>query len=190
MRTLMRRHPIAIALALLGLVLLLIALFPARQQPPRFAGDGPSVEGLAIVGLILAVYFVPTMIASNQQHHNVTAIFFLNLFLGWSVLGWVGAFIWALAKPSTVIVPDERSRAPQPQLAENARRPCPFCAESIIASARVCRYCGKELPAAWSLPALPSGDEDSLGRLARSGYRMRVDPDGACERAGDKKSPR
>lgn len=30
------------------------------------------------------------------------------------------------------------------------RRPCPFCAEPILPEARVCRFCGRELPQGWS----------------------------------------
>lgn len=43
----------------------------------------------------LALYFVPTFIAMGRSHHQVAAIFMLNLLLGWTVLGWIGAMIWA-----------------------------------------------------------------------------------------------
>ena len=40
------------------------------------------------------LYFLPTAIATTRK--NTGAIFVLNLFLGWTLLGWVGALIWAL----------------------------------------------------------------------------------------------
>ena len=44
--------------------------------------------------LILAViYFIPTMVGWN--HRNVTAIILLNIFLGWTFIGWVVALVWA-----------------------------------------------------------------------------------------------
>lgn len=44
--------------------------------------------------LIIVVYFVPTYVGSSKQ--NAGAIFTLNLLLGWTLLGWVGALIWAM----------------------------------------------------------------------------------------------
>lgn len=46
--------------------------------------------------LLLLVYFLPAMIAGGREHHNGGAIFALNLFLGWTLLGWVWAFVWSL----------------------------------------------------------------------------------------------
>ncbi len=51
-----------------------------------------------VVGLV--VYFVPTIVAGFRNHTQTVAIFALNLFLGWSLLGWVAALVWALLKPN------------------------------------------------------------------------------------------
>jgi len=63
------------------------------------------MEGLLIMlfALILIVimvlfYFLPSIIAFNAKRKNALAIFVLNLFLGWTFIGWVGALIWALVK--------------------------------------------------------------------------------------------
>jgi hypothetical protein len=45
----------------------------------------------------IGLYFAPTFIAYNQERRNALSIFILNLFLGWTFLGWVGALIWAVA---------------------------------------------------------------------------------------------
>lgn len=52
--------------------------------------------GFLIILVALVVYFIPTIIALSKQ--NVIAIFMLNLFLGWTFIGWVCALIWALCK--------------------------------------------------------------------------------------------
>jgi Superinfection immunity protein len=56
-----------------------------------------SLLGLAT---ILFVYFLPALVARERTHHQVLAIFMLNLLLGWTLLGWVGALIWACTKPA------------------------------------------------------------------------------------------
>lgn len=55
---------------------------------------GPTAMVLIVVGL--ALYFAPSAIASGRGHPNAAAIFALNLFLGWTLLGWVAALVWGL----------------------------------------------------------------------------------------------
>jgi hypothetical protein len=45
--------------------------------------------------LVVAAYFLPTLIAIRRGHLQSTPIFILNLLLGWTGLGWVGALIWS-----------------------------------------------------------------------------------------------
>ncbi len=60
----------------------------------------------AILCLSAAAYFLPTIVAAARGHRQTLAIFILNLFLGWSGLGWVVALIWACTNPAheTVII--------------------------------------------------------------------------------------
>ena len=55
---------------------------------------GDAATGFA-VALILGIYFLPDWIAQSRGHPNRGSIFVLNLFLGWTFLGWVAALIWA-----------------------------------------------------------------------------------------------
>jgi Superinfection immunity protein len=51
------------------------------------------------------LYFLPTILAANRGH-NVTGILLLNLFFGWTILGWFAVLLWAqLAYPAYRIVP-------------------------------------------------------------------------------------
>ncbi|MFI5222685.1 MAG: superinfection immunity protein [Nitrospirales bacterium] len=43
----------------------------------------------------VALYFLPTIVAYQRKHHQLTPILILNLFFGWTMLGWVGALIWS-----------------------------------------------------------------------------------------------
>src|SRR3990167_4145182 len=63
-------------------------------------GGEAAAIGLLIFGclggLALLLYFLPTVIAASGHSRNTQAIFLLNLFLGWTLLGWVGALVWAV----------------------------------------------------------------------------------------------
>ena len=48
----------------------------------------------ALIIIAIAVYILPTVI--GWKHKNSAAIMALNLFFGWTVIGWVIAFIWSL----------------------------------------------------------------------------------------------
>ncbi len=56
--------------------------------------DSPTVRIIfaIIVGLLL--YFIPAFVGRNKRDSMGIAL--VNLFLGWSVLGWIGALIWAV----------------------------------------------------------------------------------------------
>ena len=55
-----------------------------------------DASGVVFLLVLLVLYFVPTIIAARRKHHNAVAIGALNLLLGWTLLGWVGALVWAL----------------------------------------------------------------------------------------------
>lgn len=44
---------------------------------------------------IMIVYFIPTIIGYSKKKKNSGAIMMLNIFLGWTFIGWVVALIWA-----------------------------------------------------------------------------------------------
>jgi hypothetical protein len=44
------------------------------------------------------------LIAGGRHLHEPTAITLLNLFLGWTFIGWIIALIWAIAAPAPYLV--------------------------------------------------------------------------------------
>ena len=100
------------------------------------------LAGFLVLALSLAIYFIPTLVAFERLRRNRGAIFVLNLFLGWTLVGWVAALVWAWMNPVTAMAP----------LETEGRAPCPHCREQIIVTARLCRFCGIELAADWSRP--------------------------------------
>jgi hypothetical protein len=47
------------------------------------------------VCLLIALYFDPSLRAWSRGHPQANAIYILNVFLGWTFLGWVLALVWA-----------------------------------------------------------------------------------------------
>ena len=45
--------------------------------------------------ITLVIYFLPTLIALSRKRDNCAAIFALNLFAGWTFIGWIIAIVWA-----------------------------------------------------------------------------------------------
>ncbi len=83
----------------------MIPLLLASDTAFDFAAHPPTTGDLLFFVLLLGVhglaglviYFVPALLArSTQQRHF---IFWLNLLLGWTILGWIGALVWALISP-------------------------------------------------------------------------------------------
>jgi hypothetical protein len=60
----------------------------------------------AILIVVAVVHFVPTIIAVRRQSKNRIGVFLLNLLLGWTIIGWFAALVWALS--------GERERSPSP----------------------------------------------------------------------------
>jgi hypothetical protein len=65
------------------------------------ADDGTGAV-LSVLAFGLSFYFLPFIIALIRGHHQRLAIFILNLFLGWTFIGWVASLIWACTKTGEV----------------------------------------------------------------------------------------
>ena len=59
------------------------------------ARETSAVNGLAFLISLPTIYFIPALVAWGRRHHATVSIFLLNLFLGWTFLGWVAALVWS-----------------------------------------------------------------------------------------------
>jgi hypothetical protein len=57
-----------------------------------------------IFGLGFVMYFLPSIVAFARNKRDTTAILLLNIFLGWSVIGWIVALVWAFKTDDPVMV--------------------------------------------------------------------------------------
>ncbi|WP_157763251.1 superinfection immunity protein [Pseudomonas citronellolis] len=56
--------------------------------------------GLIFIAICVVIYFAPLFIAYSRGHNNLVGISVLNLFLGWTLLGWVAALVWSVSSVS------------------------------------------------------------------------------------------
>jgi Superinfection immunity protein len=61
-------------------------------------GGDAVAPGLG-AGIVCALYLLPTCVAYDHRHRQRQAIATLNVFAGWTALGWVAALVWAMTRP-------------------------------------------------------------------------------------------
>ncbi len=97
------------------------------------------MAGIALILLGLCLYFLPTVVASGKR--NVGAIFILNLLLGWTLIGWVAALVWAFTNDARaqIIVQAQPQLPPQPPVL------CSKCGHYSLPYSQFCGTCGASL---------------------------------------------
>jgi len=88
----------------------------------------------------LLLYFLPSII--GHQKRSAGAIFVLNLLLGWTVIGWVAALIWACTDEARV--PVFAVQGPGPGYCGPSRYCC-RCGAAAPAGAQFCWACGAHI---------------------------------------------
>lgn len=87
-----------IGICVVGLIgLLLAGVIYVFWQLPQPGGEASVVSTFVVGCLFLSfyLYFIPTLISLVRGHHNRLAICVLNIFLGWTCLGWIASLVWA-----------------------------------------------------------------------------------------------
>ena len=59
---------------------------------------------LPIFGFGFVLYFLPAIIAFARSKRDTVSILVLNLLLGWTMIGWVIALVWALKQDVPAII--------------------------------------------------------------------------------------
>ena len=55
------------------------------------------VNGLPVLLIGLAIYMLPALVSRSRGMADRWSVFFLNLFFGWTLIGWVGALCWSVS---------------------------------------------------------------------------------------------
>jgi len=83
---------------IVNFIVLLLETIIAYFVYERLAGTYQHPGMIFLVFLLVFIYFVPTFIALYKKHKYTLQIAILNFFLGFTLLGWIGALIWSTLK--------------------------------------------------------------------------------------------
>ncbi len=73
----------------------MMAIF-AFVSPTESHPAGSAATGLLVLVICFIFYFLPTVTAAARHTRNGGIVLLLNLFLGWTIIGWMLAMGWAL----------------------------------------------------------------------------------------------
>jgi hypothetical protein len=90
--------------------------------------------GLVITAVVLALYLLPTIVAASRGVTNVGSIAIVNIFLGWTFIGWVVALAMAFKTAPPRVAPTRVVPA-------QTTRECPHCKLQMRRDASVCPNC-------------------------------------------------
>jgi hypothetical protein len=121
---------------------------------------GTTISSLIFLVVMVGLYFVPSIVAHKMKRRQVLPIFVLNLCLGWTILGWVAALVWALIEEKPPVAPVIAPTVPTPI----ASGRCPSCGGQISEGARFCAQCGTTLI---QQPALVLDPVEALEKSAK-----------------------
>ncbi len=82
-------------LLILELIKPVLHALPTPMPSPSPVAEVVGGMSILTVLMILSVlmYFIPALV--GMRHKQAAAIFVLNAFLGWTIVGWVAALVWA-----------------------------------------------------------------------------------------------
>jgi hypothetical protein len=64
----------------------------------------PAFFFFPFLGFGFVMYFLPSLIAIARSKRDVAGIVLLNFFLGWTMIGWVFALVWAVKADMPAVV--------------------------------------------------------------------------------------
>ena len=91
--------------------------------------------GLLVILFCGFVYFLPTFMGRSKR--NAGAIFALNLLLGWTLVGWVVALVWAMTVDPAPVVFACVGMPVNPGVF------CSGCGTGLLAGSQFCANCGR-----------------------------------------------
>lgn len=102
-----------------------------------------------LILISIPLYFLPSIVGFKKKNH--LSILLLNIFLGWSIIGWIVALVWATAAEESV--------------EDGQLKKCPNCAEEVKIDARICRFCRYDFPIPVLIEPMEGSTSDPVAKL-------------------------
>jgi hypothetical protein len=64
------------------------------------SSPGGTVAGFALIVAGIVLYILPSLVASYRRCDKLSPVVVVNIFLGWTVIGWIVALAMAVSGPS------------------------------------------------------------------------------------------
>lgn len=61
------------------------------------SGDFTAPSVVALIAIGIGLYLLPAIVGEVRRHRHHNSITIINLFLGWTLVGWVAALAWAFS---------------------------------------------------------------------------------------------
>jgi uncharacterized membrane protein len=68
-------------------------------------------RSFVLIALGMAVYFLPAILANRRKAKHESGIFWVNFFLGWTMLGWLAVLVWTVAETAPELIPEKCSKS-------------------------------------------------------------------------------
>ena len=155
------------------IVLILDIFVAVSWANPQTSGLEFMADHLTILGYfetvvgVFVVYFLPGLLAQHRRAKNKNYVWLLNLLAGWTIIGWIAAFIWAVIDQPKIVSVQPVTYAPA-----QATEFCTGCGRPRIAGMQFCTACGSPQFTIQAQPTQPTQLTRPAGSLAKSPSRI------------------